>query len=416
MDVETKANGGNGPLSGLDLNGTMYDFLNAFEEFKSANDQRFSELEGKAREDVLTTHKVDRLNHALDEQKAAIDRLVLEAKRPLRGGREELAGEPSGRKQAFERYMRTGDSAALLVPEGKSFSAGVDADGGFLAPEETERLISAAVRDVSPIRQIASVRQIGANTFRKPISISGAAAGWVGETEARPETATPTLAAVDFPTMELYAMPATTQSLLDDSVVNIEQFLADEVQTEFAAQEGAAFINGDGVNRPRGFLSYPIVADSGQNWGSLGYVATGEEGSFGSNPVDRLIDLAYAPAQAFRANGSFVMNRSVVSSVRKFKDVDGNYLWQPSMQAGTPATLLGYPVLEAEDMPDVSSDSHSVAFGDFGRGYLIVDRVGLRILRDPFSAKPYVLFYTTKRVGGGVQNFNAIKVLKFSTN
>ena len=312
--------------------------------------------------------------------------------------------------------MRTGDQNTLAAPEVRSLSAGSDPDGGYLAPEETESVINAAVRDISPLRQIASVRQIGANSYRKPVSTTGSAAGWVGETEARPETASPTLAAVDFPTMELYAMPATTQALLDDAIVNVEQWIADEVQSEFAAQEGEAFVSGDGINRPTGFLAYPKVADTTQNWGSLGYIATGVDGDFGAGPMDALLDLVHAPRQAFRANGKFVMNRSVVGALRKFKDADGNYLWQPAPAANGRSTLLGYEVVEAEDMPDIGTNSYSVAFGDFTRGYLIVDRVGIRILRDPFSAKPYVLFYTTKRVGGGVQHFDAIKLLKFAAS
>lgn len=209
-------------------------------------------------------------------------------------------------------------------------------------------------------------------------------------------------------------MPATTQALLDDSIVDLERWIADEVQAEFAAQEGASFVAGNGTNKPRGFLDYTKTAEASHSWGSLGYVATGADGDFGDSPMDALIDLIYTPKQAFRANGRFVMNRSVVGQLRKFKDAEGNYLWQPSTQAGAPATLMGYPVTEAEEMPDIDAGSFSIAFGDFARGYLIVDRVGIRVLRDPFSAKPYVLFYTTKRVGGGVQHFDAIKLLKFA--
>lgn len=212
-------------------------------------------------------------------------------------------------------------------------------------------------------------------------------------------------------------MPAASQTLLDDSIVDIEQWLADEVQTEFAVQESAAFVNGDGVNKPKGFLAYTIAEESVKGAGELGYIATGVDGDFpAANPSDILLDLIYAPKQAYRANGRFVLNRSVLGQLRKFKDADGNYLWQPNAQAGEPARLLGYPVTESEDMPDIASNSHSIAFGDFRRGYLIVDRVGVRVLRDPYSAKPYVLFYTTKRVGGGVQDFDAVKMLKFSVS
>ena len=206
-----------------------------------------------------------------------------------------------------------------------------------------------------------------------------------------------------------------SQTLLDDAVVDIEQWLADEVQGEFAAQESAAFVAGDGVARPKGFLSYPIVEDGVRAAGEIGYLATGAAGAFAAgNPADTILDLIYAPKQAYRANGRFVLNRKTLSAVRKFKDADGNYLWQPSLAAGSPSTLFGYPVTEVEEMPDIAAGSHAIAFGDFARFYLVVDRQGVRILRDPYSAKPYVLFYTTKRVGGGVQNFEAVKLLKFS--
>ncbi len=212
-------------------------------------------------------------------------------------------------------------------------------------------------------------------------------------------------------------MPAATQTLLDDAQVNIEQWLAEEVQIIFAEQEGTAFVSGDGVSQPKGFLSYTNVADSAWSWGNLGYIATGVDGAFpASDPADALLDLAYAPRQAYRAGGTWVMNRKTESAIRKFKDSAGNYIWQPGASAGQPATLFGYPVAEAEDMPDIASNSFSIAFGDFARGYLIVDRVGIRVLRDPYSAKPYVLFYTTKRVGGGVQNFEAIKLMKFGVS
>lgn len=395
-----------------DIKAAMRDFLGAFEHFKEANDQRLCALEEKRQDDVVLREKIERINKSLDEQKASIDRMTLAARRPARGESAPVADE---RKGAFLRYMRAGDAAALHALEQKNAIAGVDSEGGYLAPDETERLINAALKEISPIRQIASVREIGAGVFKKPVSQGGGAAGWVAEAGARAETATPTLASIDFPAMELYAMPAASQTLLDDGVVDVEQWLADEVQSEFAAQEGAAFVNGDGVTQPRGFLSYTKVAEGAQSFGEIGYVATGADGAFpASDPSDRLLDLIYAGKQIYRANGRFVMNRSVVGAIRKFKDGDGNYLWQPSLNAGEPSTLMGYPVTEAEDMPDIGSGSFSIAFGDFARGYLIVDRVGVRILRDPYSAKPYVLFYTTKRVGGGVQNFDAIKLMKFA--
>ncbi|MBA4219093.1 MAG: phage major capsid protein, partial [Methylobacterium sp.] len=195
----------------------------------------------------------------------------------------------------------------------------------------------------------------------------------------------------------------------------IDQWIAEEVESAFAEQEGAAFVSGDGVDKPKGFLAYPTVADTSWSWGNIGTLKTGVAGAFAAaNPSDILVDLVYALKAGYRQNASFVMNRKTQAAVRKFKDSTGQYLWQPPAAAGAQATLLGFPVVEAEDMPNIATDSVSIAFGDFRRGYLVVDRAGVRILRDPYSAKPHVLFYTTKRVGGGVQDFAAIKGLKFS--
>jgi HK97 family phage major capsid protein len=267
------------------------------------------------------------------------------------------------------------------------------------------------------MREIATVRTVASGAFKKPVSIAGIEAGWVAETAARPETEPATLALLEFPSADLYACPAATQALLDDALVDLDDWLASEVEDAFAAQETQAFVAGDGVNKPRGFLAYDAVADADAEWGEIGYVASGAAGAFASaSPVDRLIDLIYAPKAQYRPNGRFVMNRKTVSAVRKFKDADGNYVWQPAGRPGETASLLGYPVTEIETMPDVAANSLSIAFGDFQKGYLIVDRAGVRVLRDPYSAKPYVLFYTTKRVGGGVQNFDAIKVMKFAAS
>jgi HK97 family phage major capsid protein len=393
------------------------DLAREFDAFKQANDERLAQME-KRSADPITEEKVDRINQALTEQKRALDALTLEAARPIIGGERKAAPyQVRERKQAFDRYVRKGDAGGLDALEMKALSAGSNADGGYTVPLEIESVIDRVLAKASPIRSIATVRQIGANTYRKPINIAEAASGWVGETGSISQTGTPTLAALDFPAMELYAMPAATQTLLDDSQVDIEQWLADEVQIVFAEQEGAAFVSGDGSNKPTGFLHYTAVADASWSWGNLGYIASGADGAFASsNPADALINLAYAPKQGYRANGRWVMNRKTESTVRKFKDTTGNYIWQPGLSAEQSPTLFGYPVTEVEDMPDIASNSYSIAFGDFARGYLVVDRVGVRVLRDPYSAKPYVLFYTTKRVGGGVQNFEAIKLMKFAAS
>jgi len=386
----------------------MHDLLAAFESFKDANDRRLGEIEAKRAADPLIEDKVSRIDQALTKAQARLDRLTLEASRPSLG-----AGEAkSAAKTAWSGFLRTGEASRLV--EGKALSTGSGADGGHVAPAETEALIERLIREASPIRQIATVKQTTSHTFKKPVSLGGAASGWVAETAARPETGSPALELVEFPTGELYAMPAATPAILDDALVDIDQWLAEEVRDTFAEAEGAAFVSGSGVNRPKGFLSYDKTAYGTESWGELGYVVTGVEGGFAaSDPADALIDLIYAPKTGYRANGRFVMNKATVSAVRKFKDSDGDYIWQPAMGAGQTATLMGYPVTEAEDMPDIGTDSYSIAFGDFERGYLVVDRQGVQVLRDPYSAKPYVLFYTTRRVGGGVQDFNAIKLLKF---
>lgn len=409
MNLETKA-------ITPEIKDAFDDFLCAFDAFKQANDERLSQLETRSA-DVVTEEKVDRINRALDEQKHLIDDLTLAAARPAIAGERKAAPQTREAKAAFERYVRQGDASALDALELKAMSVGTGSAGGYTVPLEIEQTIDRVLAKVSPLRAIASVRSIGANVYRKPITTTGASTGWVAESDARPETNTPTLAAIDFATMELYAMPAATQTLLDDSQVDLETWLAEEVQTVFAEQEGAAFISGNGTTQPKGFLSETTVADASWVWGKLGYIASGADGAFAATtPTDALITLVYAPKQAYRANGTWVMNRKTESVLRKFKDGQNNYIWQPGATAGQPATLLGYPVAEAEDMPDIASNAYALAFGDFQRGYLIVDRVGVRVLRDPYSAKPYVLFYTTKRVGGGVQNFEAIKLMKFAAS
>lgn len=392
-----------------DLATAIDDLACAFEDYKSTNDEALAEIKSRGSADAVTSEKLARLDRALDE-------LSLKSRRPHLSG----PGAPQSRadlahKSAFETYIRKGETHGLLDIEAKALTVGSGPDGGYLVPSETETTVNSALKDISPIRAIATVRQVSGSVFKKPFSLTGPGTGWVGETASRPQTTTPTLAELTFPTMELYAMPAATPQLLDDAAVNIDEWIAEEVRIAFAEQEGAAFVSGDGSNKPRGFLDYEQVADASWAWGKIGFIKTGVDGAFpASNPTDKLIDLAYAVKSGYRANAHFIMNRATEAAIRKFKDADGNYIWQPAARPGEAPTLLGHPVAESEDMPDMAEDATAIAFGDFRRGYLIVDRVGIRVLRDPYSSKPYVLFYTTKRVGGGVQDFNAIKLLKFA--
>ena len=392
------------------------EFARCFEAFKDTNDARLAEIETRLSADALTEEKLVRIDAALDDTRRRLDRLNLDAQRPALGGsakaREPLAHE---HKAAFDAYVRTGEAAGLKRLEAKALSAGSGPDGGYLVPDVVEREVLRRLAAISPIRAVASVRVISGGHYKRAFSTSGPAAGWVGETAPRTQTDAPALAEMSFPAMELYAMPAATQTLLDDAIVNIDEWIASEVETAFAEQEGAAFVAGDGVNKPKGFLAADTVDNGSWTWGKLGFVGTGAAGAFpAADPSDKLIELIYALKSGYRQNAAFVMNRKVQSAIRKFKDAQGHYLWQPPAAAGQPATLMGFPVVEAEDMPNISAGSLAIAFGDFRRGYLVVDRAGVRVLRDPYSAKPYVLFYTTKRVGGGVQDFDAIKLMRFA--
>jgi HK97 family phage major capsid protein len=413
MDIDTHA--GLETKAGLphDAVVTHGEMMRAFEAFKEANDARIETRDA----DVVLEEKLARINAAIDTQARRLDELALKRARPAIGqdaARARSTGSPE-HKAAFDAYVRSGEAGDLRALEAKAMSIGSSTDGGYLVPPETEQIIGERLTAMSPIRAIAGVRTISGNVYKKPFMTAGPAVGWVGETDARPQTTSPTLDQLSFPAMELYAMPAATATLLEDSAVNIDQWLAQEVEQVFATQEGAAFVAGDGSNKPKGFLSYTTVANA--SWGNIGTIATGVSAGFpASNPSDVLVDLVYAVNAGYRQNAMFVMNRKTQSTIRKFKDSTGAYLWQPPAAAGGKAMLMTFPVIEAEDMPDIAANSLSIAFGDFKRGYLVVDRTGVSVLRDPYTAKPYVLFYTTKRVGGGVQDFDAIKLMKFAAS
>ena len=390
---------------------THAEMMRAFDAFKETNDARLIERRSA---DVLLDEKLARVDRAIDGYGRRLDEIMLKSVRPSIGRERRREGSLE-HKVAFDAYVRSGESGNLRTLESKALSVGSNPDGGFLVPPEIETQIGQRLIAISPIRSIAGIRAISSSVYKKPFMTTGPAVGWVGETDARIQTSSPTLDELSFSAMELYAMPAATATLLEDSAVNIDEWLTQEVDQVFAAQEGTAFVTGDGDSKPKGFLSYNTVPNTSWAWGNIGYIASGTSGGFPPlNPSDLFVDLIYAVNAGYRQNGVFVMNRKTQSTIRKFKDSTGNYLWQPPAIAGGRATLMTFPVVEAEDMPDIGANSLSIAFGDFYRGYLVVDRAGITVLRDPYTAKPYVLFYTTKRVGGGVQDFDAIKLLKFS--
>lgn len=394
-----------------------------FEDFKAEREAELKGIEAKFA-DVVQTEKVDRINseitklqQSLDEVNAALAALKVGGA----GDGKPLSAEKKAHATAFNQFFRRGVENGLRDLEVKAaLRTDSDPDGGYVAPDEMESTIDRVLGTVSAMRSISRVMSISAGAYKKLVNQGGATGGWVGERQSRPETSTPTLVELSFPAMELYANPAATQTLLDDARISIEQWLADEVSVTFAEMESAAFVNGDGVNKPRGLLAYDTVADASYAWGKLGYIASGVAAALTDsthNGADALTDLVYAIKQGYRQNSRFLMNRKTQAVLRKLKSkTEELYLWQPSIQVGQPATMLGYPVVDDDNMPDVGSDKFPIAFGDFQRGYLIVDRMGVRVLRDPFTNKPYVHFYTTKRVGGGVQNFEAIKLLKIAAS
>jgi HK97 family phage major capsid protein len=311
-------------------------------------------------------------------------------------------------------YLRKGETGG---DETKAASGGNGPKGGVAVPTLINDVVDKVLFAASPIRSIAQVVDIGSANYRKLITTTGVVSGWVSETAARPETETPVFAEIAPPMGELYANPAASQAMLDDAFFNVEEWLGMEIGREFARAEGVAFVTGDGTNKPRGFLNAANSAadDSTRAFGTLQFIASGAAGGFAaSNPQDRLIDLVHSLATPYRQGASWVMNSATLARVRKMKDLDGGFIWQPALAADQPATLLGYPVIEVAAMPDVAVDSLSIAFGNFQAGYLIVQRRETAVLRDPFSNKPYVNFYATRRVGGTVVDSRAIKLMKFN--
>jgi len=345
-----------------------------------------------------------------EERLTMLDRKTLTAARPHLAADTD-AGAPH--QKAFNSYLRSGEDDGLrgLELDTKAMSTAVNADGGYLVDPQTSETVKSILNSTASIRSIASVVNVEATSYDVLIDTTDIGAGWADETTATAETATPQIDRITIPLHELSALPKASQRLLDDSAFDIEGWLAGRIADKFARAEASAFINGDGVDKPTGILTKTTVDNASWSWGNIGYVPTGTAGGVGS--VDAIVDLVYALGAQYRANGTFIMNSKTAGIVRKMKDADGRFMWSDGLAAGEPARLMGYPVVVAEDMPDAATDSMSIAFGDFGAGYTVAERPDLRVLRDPFSAKPHVLFYATKRVGGDVSDFAAIKLLKF---
>ena len=380
-----------------------------FDEFKKTNDKR---IEGLEEEKGKLSGQVDTLNEKLgelDELKSNLEKELLALKRPDGTGTKEA----SEHKTAFLQFVRKGIDTGLGDLQAKALQIGTEADGGYAVPEEMDRNIIQLLRDTSPMRQVCNQITVGSPDYKRLVGLGGAGSGWVGETDPRPATGTPTLGQISAFMGEIYSNPQATQTSLDDIFFNAETWLNEEVAREFSEKEGNAFLLGNGTNKPKGLLAYPLLttADDVRAFGSLQKLISGSAGAFNG---DKLIDLIHSLKAGYRANGKFMMGNLTVAYARKLKDSDGNYLWRPGLEAGAPSSLLGYGIVENEDMPDVAVDANAIAFGDFKRAYTIVDRIGTRVLRDPYTNKPYVGFYTTKRVGGMLVDSQAVKILTLS--
>jgi HK97 family phage major capsid protein len=362
---------------------------------------------------VAANEAVGELRAEMAQLKTRMDEAAIIAGRPALSGAK--AGE-SGTKAFVDAYLRKGIEGGIEL---KSMSAASGAEGGYAVPREIDETIDRTLTVISPIRGIANVVTVGSAGYRKLVTTGGTPSGWVAETDARAETAAPAFHEVAPPMGELYANPAASQAMLDDAAFDVENWLAGEIAAEFARAEGQAFVAGNGTNKPKGFLTYPTSGenDASRTFGTLQYVASGAAGGFAAaSPQDRLIDLVQSLRAPYRQGAVFVMNSATLSVIRKFKTADGAFLWQPGLAEGRADTLLGYPVIESEDMPDIAANALAIAFGNFKAGYLIAERSETAILRDPFSRKPFVHFYAVKRVGGAVVNSEAIKLMKFAAS
>ncbi len=387
---------------------------NEWTSFKSENDRRLKEVESKGRADPLTESKIDKHSSAIGEIQKSIDSMVAKMNRPGAAPADEANEAGRAHSKAFNAFIRKGKLDGLGELQEKAVSIGVDPDGGWAVPSGLDTQILAIETNEVPMRGLCNVMTVGNEKYEQLVNLHGAGSGWVGETEARIETTEPDLAKVAPNFGEIYANPASTQRALDDTFINVEAWLAQEIALAFALQENTSFLTGNGINKPKGILSYTMAetADATRTFGTIEKKKSGSSGDF---DTDDIIDIIHLLKKPYRKGAAFLMATLTLAKIRKLKTATVNtYLWEPSVQLGVPSTLLGYGVEECEDMPAVAADSLSILFGNLKRAYTIYDVAGTRVLRDPFTHKPYVHFYTTKRVGGGLTDSLAVKVLALS--
>lgn len=398
-----------------DMQTTLDTLAQTFEDFKKVNDERLECLEKKGHEDPYLQEKMERLEIHMDQAEKRLKQMDVFSRRPHL----ETASEPfSGHTAAFMDYIRKGLETSLYDYEQKSLSTISDRDGGYLVPSGLQDRLYATLQTASILRGLANVREISSSALEMLIDKDSAEVGWVSETDERKETKTPELAKIRIPVHEMYARPRATQKLLDDAHLNVEDWLSEKIAQKMAFMENSAFLLGDGDNKPTGILNYETVQKNQWEWGKLEEIKTGVNGNFPERKgADTLLEIFHSLKTPYLAGASWVMSRITQGSLRMLKDPNNHqYIWQPPLAGLQTPTLLGYPILVCDDMPNLvtQTPSKSIVFGNFKEGYQIVDRTGIRVLRDPYSSKPYVEFYTTRRVGGDVLNFEALKVLNFA--
>jgi len=386
---------------------------NLFHEFKAANDARLTAIEKNGHAPADYEAKLAAMNERLEAIDNEIKAATAKAQRPA-PGTEQAEAEHKAAIFGPGGYMRAGDGGEK-ARELKAMRAGSDPDGGYTLPQATVGAISRIAEDQVAMYDLATVTPIGGGGWEEPVVTSGMTAGHTGETGTRSETTAPKLAKISINAEESYVMPAIYNKLLEDSSIDLEAWLTQEAGISFADLDDTDFITGTGVNSARGIAAYTFIADSSYAWGKVGYITTGVSGAFNTtDAADAFIDLEGALKTKYKANATYLMNRSTLASVRKLKDGMGQYLWQPGLQAGIPNSINGIPYRISDNMADIGANSYSIALADFRAAYRIVTRRGMTILRDPYTTKGLTYFYISKRVGGGIKNFEAIKFLKFS--
>lgn len=417
---------GNLALAGLAVGSTgvpelkqlIEDQGRAWEEFKSANDERLKAVEEKGYAPLDLVEKVGAINVDLSKLSDEIGDVMKKQNRPDMGGSDELTADQVEHKEALSKYLRKGEDAGLHALEHKALSSGSDPDGGYILGSEMDSEIDRIAATISGMRSVARIRTIGDASYKKLVKTRGVSGGWLAEAGTSSESTEQQWSEIEITPAKAYAEPWVPNEMLEDAFYDLEADLTDEAGITLGETEAAAFITGNGVGRPRGIASYTAVANASYAWGSVGYIASGAAGAFATSaPADQLIQLQHALKAQYRPGAVFMMNDATLGTARQMKDASGAYyLWNPDPTAGFGGRFLGSPVVIDDNFADIAANSYSMAYGNFDRGYTIVDRRGIAVIRDPYTKKGVTKFHFSKRVGGQITNFEAVKLMKFASS